>query len=346
MRVLSTSCSAARLPACPATVVGLTAVAEPLVCARRVGHARLPAGLRPPSRLPDRPATSAEPLARTRSVPWGIGGDCAARAVPGPAVGENGDMFKPPRHPTRVRGNRSPATSAPSATSATSAPSAANAANATSAPSAPSATSAPSAANAASATSARAFPSLCARFARGVRALDGRARGLLIATTVALAVLSVLIFLFSAEGGDASSARSDAIARALASLFAPDIDTWDPLARKALFDDLRFLVRKAAHATEYAVLAALWFAELQQLARTLAGASHMRGPARTAVCAFALAVVYACTDEIHQLFVGGRAGQAADVLIDAAGALVGVALALLCAKLLASRRSRKPRRSE
>lgn len=271
-------------------------------------------------------------------------------------------MFKPPRHPTRDRGNRSPATSAPSAASATSVTSAANATSATSATSAPNAanaTSTTSATNAASVTSARAFPFLCARFARGVRALDGRARGLLIATTVALAVLSVLIFLFSAEGGDASSARSDAIARALASLFAPDIDTWDPLTRKALFDDLRFLVRKAAHATEYAVLAALWFAELRQLARalagashargparTLAGASHMRGPARAAACAFALAVVYACTDEIHQLFVGGRAGQAADVLIDAAGALVGVALALLCAKLLASCRSRKPRRSE
>lgn len=181
-----------------------------------------------------------------------------------------------------------------------------------------------------------ASPSLRARFARGISALDGRARGLLIATTVALVTLSILIFFFSAEGGDASSVRSDAIARALASLFAPDIDTWDSLARKAFISDLRFFVRKAAHATEYAALGALWFAELHQLARALADDA-----ARTAACALALTVVYACTDEFHQLFVGGRAGQATDVLVDAAGGLVGIAFALTCAVLLASRRSRR-----
>ena len=181
-----------------------------------------------------------------------------------------------------------------------------------------------------------ASPSLRARFARGISALDGRARGLLIATTVALVTLSILIFFFSAEGGDASSVRSDAIARALAPLFAPDIDTWDSLARKAFISDLRFFVRKAAHATEYAALGALWFAELHQLARALADDA-----ARTAACASALTVVYACTDEFHQLFVGGRAGQATDVLVDAAGGLVGIAFALACAALLAFRRSRR-----
>lgn len=217
-------------------------------------------------------------------------------------------MFKPCRHTARVRGRRSSDASTP------------------------------------------ASPPLRARFARGISALDGRARGLLIATTVALVTLSILIFFFSAEGGDASSVRSDAIARALASLFAPDIDTWDSLARKAFISDLRFFVRKAAHATEYAALGALWFAELHQLARALAddaartaacaSARTMRS-VHTAACAFALTVVYACTDEFHQLFVGGRAGQATDVLVDAAGGLVGIAFALACAALLASRRSRR-----
>lgn len=229
-------------------------------------------------------------------------------------------MFKPCRHTARVRGRRS------------------------------------------SDASTSASPSPRARFARGISALDGRARGLLIATTVALVTLSILIFFFSAEGGDASSVRSDAIARVLAPLFAPDIDTWDSLARKAFISDLRFFVRKAAHATEYAALGALWFAELHQLARALADdaartaacasartmrhACTMRStltmrPVHTAACAFVLTVVYACTDEFHQLFVGGRAGQATDVLVDAAGGLVGIAFALACAALLASRRSRR-----
>lgn len=35
-------------------------------------------------------------------------------------------------------------------------------------------------------------------------------------------------------------------------------------------------------------------------------------------------VLYACTDEFHQLFVEGRSGNFKDVLIDGTGALVGV----------------------
>ncbi|UYJ41604.1 MAG: VanZ family protein [Lachnospiraceae bacterium] len=33
-----------------------------------------------------------------------------------------------------------------------------------------------------------------------------------------------------------------------------------------------------------------------------------------------IAVLYACTDEYHQLFVPGRSGQLRDVMIDAVGA--------------------------
>ena len=53
-------------------------------------------------------------------------------------------------------------------------------------------------------------------------------------------------------------------------------------------DTLSFIVRKCAHMTEYAILAFL----------------------------------YACTDEFHQLFIAGRAGQFRDVCIDSTGALI------------------------
>ena len=36
-----------------------------------------------------------------------------------------------------------------------------------------------------------------------------------------------------------------------------------------------------------------------------------------------VAVAYAVTDEVHQLFVPGRSGRITDVLIDGAGAVVG-----------------------
>jgi VanZ family protein len=69
------------------------------------------------------------------------------------------------------------------------------------------------------------------------------------------------------------------------------------------------VLRKLAHAGEYAVLGAL-------LARAT-------GRPRLA---FALAVLYAASDELHQHFVRGRHGAPLDVAIDAAGALIGVTL--------------------
>jgi hypothetical protein len=71
------------------------------------------------------------------------------------------------------------------------------------------------------------------------------------------------------------------------------------------------VLRKVAHAGEYAVLGLLL---LRALARPWA--------------AFLLGVAYAVTDEIHQAFVPGRAGSPLDVAIDAAGVAAGVLVGL------------------
>jgi VanZ family protein len=69
------------------------------------------------------------------------------------------------------------------------------------------------------------------------------------------------------------------------------------------------ILRKGAHATEYAVLGVLLLRALERPR-----------------LAFAAAVAYAATDELHQHFVYGRHGSPVDVGIDAAGALAGVLL--------------------
>jgi VanZ family protein len=67
------------------------------------------------------------------------------------------------------------------------------------------------------------------------------------------------------------------------------------------------VLRKLAHATEYAILGFL-------LLRALGRESW----------ALALGVAYAVSDEIHQHFVAGRHGAPLDVVIDAVGVTVGV----------------------
>ena len=69
------------------------------------------------------------------------------------------------------------------------------------------------------------------------------------------------------------------------------------------------LLRKIAHAAEYAVLGAL-------LARALPRPG----------LAVAFGVLYALSDEAHQAFVPGRLGSPIDVAIDAVGVVAGVVL--------------------
>jgi VanZ family protein len=70
-----------------------------------------------------------------------------------------------------------------------------------------------------------------------------------------------------------------------------------------------YVLRKGAHMTEYAILAVL-------LVRATGAYAW----------AFALAVAYAASDEVHQIFVRGRHGSPLDVGIDAVGALIGITL--------------------
>ena len=69
------------------------------------------------------------------------------------------------------------------------------------------------------------------------------------------------------------------------------------------------VLRKLAHAAEYAVL----------------GALLVRATGRAGL-AFAVGTLYAISDELHQSFVPGRLGSPVDVAIDAVGVAVGIAL--------------------
>jgi VanZ family protein len=86
---------------------------------------------------------------------------------------------------------------------------------------------------------------------------------------------------------------------------------------------LNHCIRKAAHATEYALLAVLLWRGLA-LPGGWPGWGWNR---RTLGEAFLVAVAYAVTDEFHQAFVPGRGSQVSDVVIDGSGAALGLLVA-------------------
>ena len=59
---------------------------------------------------------------------------------------------------------------------------------------------------------------------------------------------------------------------------------------------------------------------------------------RASMYAFGISVLYAISDEVHQLFVDGRGGQVRDVLIDSAGAALGVVLFAVLYRMLRFKR--------
>jgi VanZ family protein len=95
---------------------------------------------------------------------------------------------------------------------------------------------------------------------------------------------------------------------------------WVGLA-PAHVDLVHGLVRKGAHVTEYAILAALW---RRAFARGVGG-----GPALHTALALGISVGCAVIDETHQSFLAARTGAVRDVMLDSFGALAAVGAAHL-----------------
>jgi VanZ family protein len=77
-----------------------------------------------------------------------------------------------------------------------------------------------------------------------------------------------------------------------------------------------FILRKLAHATEYALLAFF-------VARAVNGGHQSHHPWVVLLGAWLVATLYAMTDEWHQSFVPGREPTVTDVVLDSSGALLG-----------------------
>ena len=124
----------------------------------------------------------------------------------------------------------------------------------------------------------------------------------------------ILIFSFSLQSGDASSQISSGFGKWL-------IQTILSFAKDFLEENwgtVHLIIRKGAHFTEFFVLGVLMESTLHQYTHRLR--AHLGGTA------WLLCVLVASCDETIQLYVGGRAGQVTDVLLDSCGAFVGIAM--------------------
>lgn len=119
------------------------------------------------------------------------------------------------------------------------------------------------------------------------------------------------------------SASTGAMSAAHTSLYFEPLMRWlFPGISQQSIGFWHFMVRKAAHVSEYAVLAVL----LRHAIRQAFPDPRNRDYWKTAGVALVLAALYAATDEFHQSFVPSREGSVVDVLIDTVGAACGLAV--------------------
>ena len=118
----------------------------------------------------------------------------------------------------------------------------------------------------------------------------------------------LIIFFFSAQTGEQSS-QSSGLVEQILSIFSF-------IPHHIFGFELQLLIRKGAHFTEYFVLYLLIFnaiIDYQLLKKSL-------------VYSLIAVFIYACTDEIHQAFVPGRACTFIDVLVDTSGGVLAMIL--------------------
>lgn len=121
---------------------------------------------------------------------------------------------------------------------------------------------------------------------------------------IAVVLWMSLLFYFSHQPATTSSELSTGITKSI-------IKVVEKVMPSATFDlrRLNHIVRKHAHFIIYFVLGVFVL--------------HALGSASIGI-ALLICVIYAMSDEFHQLFIPGRGAQIKDVLIDSAGASVGI----------------------
>lgn len=86
-----------------------------------------------------------------------------------------------------------------------------------------------------------------------------------------------------------------------------------------------YLIRKSAHFFAYFVLGLLVMNALRP---------KQMNNFRSVLLTMVICIIYAISDEVHQLFIPGRSGEITDVIIDSIGSTVGIGVYLLIAKFI------------
>lgn len=149
----------------------------------------------------------------------------------------------------------------------------------------------------------------------------------IILTALPVIAVMLMIFFFSSQSGNESAETSGRFVEIITVLI-PNFSELSAEEQFELSEQIHFVVRKAAHFTEYALLGFTLLPHIREIYAYLS-----RKPRAAWLISWCIGVVYASLDEFHQSFSDARSPQVRDVIIDSAGVAAGI---LLCAVILFS----------
>lgn len=125
-----------------------------------------------------------------------------------------------------------------------------------------------------------------------------------------------VIFMFSAQVSDESKSSSNKVTSAVVNtVISIKKENISEEKRQKIIEDKTFIVRKSAHFTEYFILGLILILYLQ---------TKEKLATKYIILAIIFCVLYATSDEIHQLFVDGRSCKIMDILIDTCGSSLAI----------------------
>ena len=129
---------------------------------------------------------------------------------------------------------------------------------------------------------------------------------------ILIILVMTIIFIFSSDNGSESNKKSDGfIIKSAEVLLGKNLSEKE---KDKIVNKYFVVVRKGAHFSIYFLLGFLVISYIKEFDDITK---------KTMFLAILLCMVYACSDEIHQLSVSGRSGEFFDVIIDTLGASIG-----------------------
>ena len=140
----------------------------------------------------------------------------------------------------------------------------------------------------------------------------------------------IIIFSFSSQSGADSTITSNSVTDIGIKLVENITNKeFSDKEIENIQDNMRFIIRKSAHFTEYLILGLILINLLRK---------YYKLNYKVIISAILLCMLVASCDEFYQLFIGGRTGKFSDVLIDTSGSSVGIIIYSLIYKLVNRKR--------